>query len=94
MAKIRWNRTHREASLIHEIAERAISLKLAYDLQDCEMDVTAAHANGCPLDLQALLAAKDFDFGHDIVQINRHLDRSTGKLTRHFRPRFAMKEVA
>lgn len=57
-----------------------------------EMDVIAVHANGCPLDLQKLLDADDFNFAHDVDGIYWHLDRTTGRLTDHFLPRCARRE--
>lgn len=57
---------------------------------DLTMDITAVHANGCPLDLEALLNAKTFDFGHDVLGISRRIDRATGHLTDCFLPRCAV----
>lgn len=57
------------------------------------MDVTACHANGCPLRLAEMLEAPDLDFWHDIIGIVNHLDRETGKLTDCFVPRFAVGEA-
>ena len=54
-----------------------------------EMDLTACHANGCPLRLDALLGAPDLDFTHDVWGIRRHINRRTGQLENHFLPRFA-----
>lgn len=59
------------------------------DKMDVQMDVTACHANGCPLDLKKLLDADDFNFAHDIFGINQHINRKTGKLERFFVPRCA-----
>lgn len=56
------------------------------------MDLTAVHANGCPLRLGALLEAHPFDFAHDIGGIRRHLNRETGQLEDHFLPRYAAPE--
>ncbi len=56
------------------------------------MDITATHANGCPLDLDKLLAAPDFDFAHDVFGIRRHLDRTTGELRDFFLPRCSVKQ--
>lgn len=53
------------------------------------MDVIAVHMNGRPLRLEALLAADDFNFAHDVFGIRRHLDRDTGELTQCFVPRFS-----
>lgn len=57
------------------------------------MDITACHANGCPLRLKELLAADDINFSHDVFGIRRHLDRSTGWLKDGFHPRFARQDA-
>ena len=82
-----------DAQLISEIADRAFTLCKKHNIRsitrlDIEMDVTAVHANGCPLRLVDLLEADGFNFTHDIFGINRHLDRETGKLDGRFFPRF------
>lgn len=82
-----WNGSKLEYRLAHEIALRAHRLNANYDGRDAEMDVLAAHLNGCPLELRSLLAAPDVDFAHDIFGIRDHLDRSTGKLQDCFDPR-------
>lgn len=83
--------TKKDALLIHQIAMRAAMLyqdaKIRMATLDIDMDVTAVHANGCPLNLEKLFAFPDFDFMHDITGINRHLDRNTGKLMDCFLPR-------
>lgn len=53
------------------------------------MDLTACHANGCPLDFRKLLDFDDFNFAHDVGGISRHIDRSTGALGGCFLPRSA-----
>lgn len=55
------------------------------------MDMLAADGvNGNPpIDLDALAQADDFNFIHDVAGVCRHLDRTTGKLTDCFIPRFA-----
>ena len=88
------NRT--ECDLIHKIAKRAVCLAVELDidgitLMDTDMDVSACHANGNPLDLSALLAAKDGDFGHDVFGIRRFIDRKTGKLGGCFSPRYSRR---
>jgi hypothetical protein len=79
--------------LIDKIVERALIMAKAndieYDRMDAAMDITATHANGCPLKLQKLLAADDFNFAHDVFGIRRHLNRETGQLENHFLPRCA-----
>lgn len=85
--------TPEERDLINQIAERAFGLARAYGsnyaLSDILMDVTACHANGCPLKLKELLEAPEMDFWHDITGIYLRLDRKTGKLTCCFLPRYA-----
>lgn len=55
------------------------------------MDVTACHCNGCPLRLQELLEADDFNFTHDVFGIRRFIDRTTGEMPgAKFHPRFSV----
>lgn len=86
-----------DAALISRIAERAVSLAERHGrrlefLGVCA-NLAACHANGCRLDLAALLEADDATFTHDVWGIGRHLDRVTGTLTR-FQPRFVAREGA
>jgi hypothetical protein len=46
-----------------------------------------------PLDLERMLAAEPFDFGHDFFGIRHHMNRRTGVLEDCFVPRFAKQEV-
>jgi hypothetical protein len=93
--QLTFETTKKDAVLIHRIAVRASKCEAELGLEravlDIDMDVTACHANGCPLDLKRLLFASDFNFLHDIEGIHRHLDRTTGKLKNCFLPRFACK---
>jgi hypothetical protein len=88
-----FNVSTEEARQIHLIAKRSVELAkrfhVKWDLLSIEMDITATHANGCPLRLAELMTAKDLDFSHDIGGILKYLDRNTGKLTNCFLPRFA-----
>lgn len=59
------------------------------DKRDLVMDLDATHSNGCPLDLERLAKADDFNLAHDVAGIFRHLNRKTGKLGGCFLPRFA-----
>lgn len=89
--------TKNEAATIRKIVARGWSidwLRQSYVKAGCDktsmvMDVTATHANGNPLRLDDLLAADDFNFAHDMSGIANCLDRNTGRLTNHFRPRFS-----
>ena len=80
-----------EAFQIREIAKRALAMSkddgINYPYMDIEMDLTAVHANGCPINLPKMLTAEYNDFGHDIYGIRRYIDRKTGTLTNCFQPR-------
>jgi hypothetical protein len=81
-----------DAAVISEIAKRAHQIfgdLTGRETMDFMMDITAVHANGCPLRLQALKDADDGNFAHDVMGIYRYLDRDTGKLTGEFLPRYA-----
>lgn len=60
--------------------------------QTLTMDLSACHANGCPINLVRLLDADDVTFGHDVTGIQRHIDRRTGKLRRGFGPRMMLSD--
>lgn len=93
---VSFDTTPKDARLITKIAERAMIIAEATgDLwvkgqtaTDFRMDLTAVHANGCPLRLDGLLAAPEYDFVHDISGIRRHLNRDTGQLEDCFLPRY------
>jgi len=87
-----WNSNEKDSVLIKKTAARAAEMFEGYEVFDSIMDVTACHMNGCPLDLEKLLNADDFNFIHDITGINRYLDHVTGELGNCFVPRFAKKE--
>lgn len=88
------NRT--ESLLIGRIVERVVAIRRKHHIttsngeaQTIHMDLTATHANGNPLNLERMLSWKrDEDIIHDVMGINRHLDRATGQLRDHFLPRF------
>ncbi len=85
--------TRVERDLIVQIALRAYDLArrawVDYPVLTAAMDLTAVHANGCPLRLSELATAEGFDFSHDIYGIRAHLNRETGTLEDCFVPRFA-----
>jgi hypothetical protein len=87
---IKLKTTKKESALIVLIASRFIVRHLVTDHLDLIMDITACHLNGCPLDLERLLTAPDFDFDHDVAGIHGYLDRKTGKLLDNFLPRYAL----
>lgn len=84
-----------EEALIRAIVARAVRRAEHWGMGEVDpvslaMDITACHANGCPLNLVKLLEADDFNFAHDVWGIRRHMDRTTGELTDCFLPRFAL----
>lgn len=90
--------TAAETAAISRIAKRAKrEFPNSVSVIDVTMDLAATHANGCPLDLEKLERAPDFDFAHDIMGIRRHLDRDDnsptgGKLLNCFVPRCAKRD--
>lgn len=84
---INWNASKEEVQAIHKIGLRAVDQGICKDLITLEMDITAAHLNGCRLDLGKLLAAPNFDFAHDVLGIQENIDRNTGKIENFFNPR-------
>jgi len=92
---INWKITRQENRWISQIAERASRMASAqggqYTYLEALMDVTAVHANCCPLRLEELYHAADFNFSHDIGGIIRHLNRETGQLEGYFVPRYAQR---
>ena len=91
---VNFDATKEDAKLIRDVARRVFDMNpdTDYNYLDLVMDLEAVHSNGCPLDFQKLLDFPDFDFEHDIYGIQRHIDRTTGKLTDFFVPRCAKPE--
>lgn len=89
-----FHTTKEEFTLILKIAERAEHLGFCQNVKRIEtlMDLAAAHANGCPMDFDAMLNAGDIDFAYDFWGIRNHLDRSNGRLGSYFTPRFRLTE--
>ena len=88
-----WEINNADANMIDKIVDRATTERPNRDRLDTELDLTACHLNGCPLDLGKLLDAGGVDFWHDIHGINEHIDRQTGKLRNCFVPRCSTKGV-
>ena len=82
-------RTKAEHTLVGKIVDRGWEkLREGYvDRMSMYMDIEAVHSNGCPLDLEKLLAFPEFDFYHELWGIHDNLDRKTGKLENYFLPR-------
>lgn len=89
---INFETTNEEYDVIEKIVERAAAIDPDINRGTLTMDITAAHANGCPLKLGELLAAPDSDFFHDIAGITRHINRETGELEDFFLPRYAKNQ--
>lgn len=91
--QMNFNVSKQDHETIAKLAERAFNQAAAhgirYSRMDAMMDLTACHANGCPLKLEEMLTADASNFAHDVFGIRRHLDRRTGKLGDCFLPRFA-----
>lgn len=89
--------TAKDAVIMGRIAAQAmdtykrLGIETHFDEIDLHMDLCAVHLNGCPLRLQDLLDASDFDFAHDVLGIHKNLNRHTGQLENFFLPRFAEK---
>lgn len=99
-SKVSFACTRAERGLIEGIVNRAKEAGYCqgktrpdhwYDPLTMTMDLAATNANGCPMDFERMLAADDFNLLHDIAGIARHMDRNTGRLTDHFRPRFTRR---
>lgn len=73
--------------LISKIADRAVAMFGCRKI-DIVMDLCYCIEGSCDLDLEKLLSADDFNFGHDIAGIHNHLNRETKKLDNCFLPRF------
>ena len=84
--------TKQEHVLIDRISRRA-ARELDIDPLTTNMDLCACIANGTPLRLDELIKADKFDFAHDILGINQHLDHETGELNNFFLPRFYKKST-
>lgn len=89
MKLISFKTTKEETAAISRIVARALAMNPEYDRKTAHMDLSACHANGCPLDFAKLESFPDYDFAHDVFGIARHIDRETGELTRCFVPRCA-----
>ncbi|KKL70522.1 hypothetical protein LCGC14_2104090 [marine sediment metagenome] len=88
---INWKKgTRAEVELASDIAKRAVKLLGTGKVLTFAMDIQACHTHGCCLKLVDLLKASEGDFLHDVLGINSHIDRSTGKLKDCFLPRYAV----
>ena len=80
-----------DAMLVTDIARLVVEVR-NLDQMTLEMDLTACHANGNPMDFQRLLGAHRTapqDFWHDLNGIILNINRKTGKLGDCFVPRYS-----
>jgi hypothetical protein len=89
-AMVSFNVSKKDHQTIMLIAERVRDAGIVYEWRELIMDLSAVHANGCPMDFPGLLSADRFDFAHDITGIAKHIDRRTGRLMDCFCQRYAM----
>lgn len=94
MSKVSFQVGLRDHATADACAKRAIELGLSgrgkWAPLHIHMDLVAVKANGMPeLDFGRLLNSSGQDFAHDIVGIERNLNRQTGKLENCFVPRAA-----
>lgn len=89
---VKFNSTKNERKLMDRIAQRAAGELQVLDRVSLLMDLDAVNSNDTRLDFVKLLGADTFNFAHDVCGIMRHIDRTTGKLTRRFLPRCSKKE--
>ncbi len=99
MPHINFKLTAGDTKLVGKIVNRAVKLYKEHKVQctklDIHMDIAAVHLNDMPLDLDRLMNVfDDFNFMHDITGINKHLNRTTGKLMHCFVPRCAAHSKA
>lgn len=94
-AAVSFSASNADCALVGKIVDRAVLLARKHQQKmnrlSTRMDLLACHANGNPMDFAKLLAADDFNFAHDVLGIERHLDRETGKLQNFFSPRCSAK---
>jgi hypothetical protein len=87
----------KDRSLITAIVSRAVdelvTLFLRGDLIDLMADLALCRRR-CRLDLEQLYAAGRDEFFKEIININRLIDRKTGKMPGSFTPRYLKKKAA
>ncbi|HHA5789729.1 TPA: hypothetical protein ACOBID_001770 [Enterococcus faecium] len=72
-----------------QIAERADNMGIMFlDRISLKMDLDIAH-QAFNLRLKDLLNADDFNFTHDIVGIQKHIDRENKRMVDGFLPRYS-----
>ena len=80
MTQIKWDASKDDVLSISGIARRVHKKFPEIEMFEIDMDLTACHLNGCPLDLDKLADFDDFNFYHDIFGIRNNINRTNGKL--------------
>ena len=91
---ISFNISADDAMIVADIARIVVEVR-NLDQMAVEMDLTACHASGNPMDFQRLLDAHRTapqDFWHDLNGIILNINRKTGKLGDCFVPRYSRLE--
>ena len=84
-----------EFMTIAKICERAETMGLSDPQKRSNLFMDLDKTNeSVGLNLEGLLAADDMNFAHDVVGIQNHMNRSTGKLEDFFVPRYAKQDVS
>ena len=78
--------------LAQKCMQRAASIYPIDDRVGLLLDILATH-NRYNLDLAELLQASECHFGHDIIGIHNHFDRTTRTMKDSFCPRFAIHQI-
>jgi hypothetical protein len=90
--------THEDGEKIFQIINNAkaaaIRHSIPIDRLQYSISLTACHLNGCPLDLDGLLNASEFNLLHDLLGIHKHINQEDGSLDGLFVPRYAAKQKA
>jgi hypothetical protein len=90
---IRLTTSPEDYDLIHAIVERAVSLAnrrgMSPSADILEIALIACHMNGCPLNLESLLASPDEDLMKDVWGIQRNINIQTGRIVGDFVPQCA-----
>ncbi len=88
-----------EFEVIAKICDRAEKMRIVAASVDPRnkrlnlmMDIDNAHKD-VGINLVGLLEADDLNFAHDVIGIQAHMNRSTGKLEDCFVPRYAKQDV-
>lgn len=89
---IDWDELTKEnAEIAAKIARRAVEINPEIDQLTIQMDISAASIQN-DFDFERLLEFDEFNFMHDVIGINKHLNRDTGEITQGFLPRCGKRE--